>query len=64
MGVDYAAQITVWDSGYSEWVHPYTSMPTGRAVPATVGYQNYLIVTCGFPYVSEVEILDISSGSK
>ena len=22
-------RITVWDSGHSEWVHPYLSMPTG-----------------------------------
>ena len=63
-GVDYAARITVWDSGRSEWVHPYNSMPTGRAVPAAVGYQNYLIVACGFPYMREVEMLDISSRSK
>ena len=29
---------------------------------AAVGYQNYLIVACGSPYRSEVEVLDSSSG--
>ena len=55
-------RITVWDSGRSEWVHPYPPMPTGRSQSATVGYQNYLIVACGFEYRSEVEVLDSSSG--
>ena len=54
--------IRVWDSGRSEWVHPYPSMPTGRAASATVGYQKYLIVACGFENMSEVEVLDSSSG--
>ena len=56
------ARITVWDSGRSKWVHPYPPMPTGRTVPAAVGYQNYLIVACGYEYMSEVEVLDSSSG--
>ena len=60
-GVGGNARITVWDSGRSEWVHPYPPIPTGRAVPAAVGYQNYLVVACGFPYMSEVEVLDSSS---
>ena len=60
-GVD-GARITVWDSGRSEWVHPYPPMPTGRSKSAAVGYQNYLIVACGFKYRSEVEVLDSSSG--
>ena len=54
--------IRVWDSGRSEWVHPYRPMPTGRDQSAAVGYQNYLIVACGFWYKSEVEVLDSSSG--
>ena len=54
--------ITVWDSGRSEWVLPYPPMPTGRAMAAAVGYQNYLIVACGTMYKSEVEVLDSSSG--
>ena len=55
--------ITVWDSGRSEWVHPYPPMPTGRAHSAAVGYQNYLIVACGLPCSrSGVEVLDSSSG--
>ena len=61
-GLGDDARITVWDSGRSEWVHPYPPMPTGRAFPAAVGYQNYLIVACGFPYRSKVEVLDSSSG--
>ena len=56
------ARITVWDSGRSKWVHPYPPMPTGRPQSAVVGYQNYLIVACGFLYSSEVEVLDSSSG--
>ena len=43
------ARITVWDSGQSEWVHPYPPMPTARGWSAAVGYQNYLIVACGYP---------------
>ena len=56
------ARITVWDSGRSEWVHPYPPMPTGQGLSAAVGYQNYLIVACRFPCMSEVEVLDSSSG--
>ena len=56
------ARITVWDSGRSEWVHPYPPMPTGRSQSAAVGYQNYLIVACGGLWGSEVEVLDSSSG--
>ena len=56
------ARITVWDSGHSKWVHPYPPMPTGRAISAAVGYQNYLIVACGSVYGSEVEVLNSSSG--
>ena len=55
-------RITVWDSGHSKWVHPYPPMPTGRAFSAAVGYQNYLIVACGHPYMDVVEVLDSSSG--
>ena len=54
--------IRVWDSGRSEWVHPYPPMPTGRTQSAAVGYQNYLIVACGVYHKSEVEVLDSSSG--
>ena len=57
-----AARITVWDSGRGEWVHPYPPMPSGRSQLAAVGYQNYLIVACGFQHKSEVEVLDSSSG--
>ena len=55
-------RITVRDSDHSKWVHPYPPIPTGRALSAAVGYQNYLIVACGFPYMNVVEVLDSSSG--
>ena len=55
-------RITVWDSGRGEWAHPYPPMPTGRSMSAAVGYQNYLIVACGFKYMDSVEVLDSSSG--
>ena len=61
-GNSYDARITVWDGGRSKWVHPYPSMPTGRGGSAAVGYQNYLILACGFYSSSEVEVLDSSSG--
>ena len=55
-------RITVWDSGRREWVHPYPPMPTGRSMSAAVGYQNYLIVACGWRERDIVEVLDSSSG--
>ena len=61
-GIGDDARITVWDSGCSKWVHPYPPMPTGRALSAAVGYHNYLIVACGYPYMDVVEVLDSSSG--
>ena len=54
--------ITVWDRGRSEWVHPYPPMPTERSLSAAVGYQNYLIVACGWYERDIVEVLDSSSG--
>ena len=55
-------RITVWDSGCGEFVHPYPPMPTGRSMSAAVGYQNYLIVACGYLKRDTVEVLDSSSG--
>ena len=55
-------RITVWDSGRGEWAHPYPPMPTGRRLSAAVGYQNYLIVACGYSLRDTVEVLDSSSG--
>ena len=55
-------KLRVWDSGRSQWVHPYPPMPTGRGGSAAVGYQTYLIVACGFIYQDTVEVLDSSSG--
>ena len=61
-GSGHDARITVWDSSHSKWVHPYPPMPTGQGQSAAVGYQNYLIVACGFLCQNEVEVLDSSSG--
>ena len=58
----YEDRITVWESGCSEWAHPYPPMPTGRSLSAAVGYQNYLVVACGWEYRDTVEVLDSSSG--
>ena len=57
-------RITVWDSTSGGWGHPYPAMPTGRSTSAAVGYQNSLIVACGFTdsAVDTVEVLDSSSG--
>ena len=55
-------QITVWNSDTSEWVCRFRPMPTGRATPAAVGYEKYLIVACGRPYMSKVEVLDSCIG--
>ena len=55
-------RIAVWESGRGEWAHPYPPMPTGRSMSAAVGYQNYLIVACGFIDLDSVEVLDSSSG--
>ena len=54
--------IAVWDSDRGEWVHPYPPMPTRRSQSAAVGYQNYLIVACGWLTMDIVEVLDSSSG--
>ena len=51
-------KIRVWDS----WVQAYSPMSIGRDQSAAVGYQKYLIVACGYPYRSEVEVLDSLSG--
>ena len=58
----YSDRIAVWDSGHGGWAHPYPPMPTGRGMSAAVGYQNYLIVACGWKYRDSVEVLDSSSG--
>ena len=47
-------RMTVWDSGRSKWVQLYPPMPTRRDLSAAVGYQNYLIVACGFPGCKDV----------
>ena len=61
-GYNSDARIRVWDSGRSVWVHPYPPMPTARGCSAAVGYQNYLVVACGYPNEDVVEVLDSSSG--
>ena len=55
-------RITVWDSGRGEWAYPYPPMPTGRSLSAAVGYQNYLVVACGWENMDLVEVLDSSHG--
>ena len=51
--------IQLWDS---EWnTQHYPRMPTGRQWSAAVGYQQYLIVACGYPYKDTVEVLDCST---
>ena len=52
----------VWEGSRRDWVYPYPPMPTGRCLPAAVGYQKHLIVACGTPNRSDVEVLDSSSG--
>ena len=54
-------RITVWNSGRGGWAHPHPPMPTGRSLSAAVGYQNYLIVACGYSHRDTVEVLDSSS---
>ena len=54
--------IQLWDSEGHHWnTQHYPRMPTGRARPAAVGYQHYLIVACGVPYRDTVEVLDCST---
>ena len=54
--------IKVWGSDHNKWVQPYPPMPTGRGLSAAVGYQNYLIVACGWEDRDIVDVLDGSSG--
>ena len=54
-------RITVWDSSHREWVHPYPPMPTGRAFPAALGFQHYLVVANGKSEKNVVEVLDTST---
>ena len=58
----YKDRIKVWDSDCNEWVQPYPPMPTGRSMSAAVGYQNYLIVACGWLDRDIVDVLDTTSG--
>ena len=54
--------IQLWDSEGHRWnTQHYPRMPTGRQWSAAVGYQQYLIVACGFPYKDTVEVLDCST---
>ena len=55
-------RITVWDSDRNKFVQPYPPMPTGRGMSAAVGYQNYLIVACGWQHRDIVDVLDTTSG--
>ena len=54
--------IQLWDSEGHHWnTQHYPRMPTGRASPAAVGYQHYLIVACGSDCKDTVEVLDCST---
>jgi len=55
-------RITVWDSTSGGWGHPYPAMPSERSSSAAVGYQNCLIVACGFIERDTVEVMDSFSG--
>ena len=61
-GWEGSTAIQLWDSEGHPWnTQHYPRMPTGRAWSAAVGYQQYLIVACGFPYKDTVEVLDCST---
>ena len=54
--------VQLWDSEGHRWnTQYYPRMPTGRPFSAAVGYQQYLIVACGYPYKDTVEVLDCST---
>ena len=54
--------IQVLDSEGHRWnTQHHPRMPTGRSLSAAVGYQQYLIVACGYPSKDTVEVLDCST---
>ena len=54
--------IQLWDSEGHRWnTQHYPRMPTGREWSAAVGYQQYLIVACGYLYKDTVQVLDCST---
>ena len=56
--------IQLWDSEGHHWnTQHYPRMPTGRESSAAVGYQQYLIVACGYDGSDKdtVEVLDCST---
>ena len=59
-GLGGSTAIQLMDSEGHCWKH-YPRMPTGRALSAAVGYQQYLIVACGYHYKDTVEVLDCST---
>ena len=61
-GVGGSTAIQLWDGEGHHWnTQHYPRMPTGRAWSAAVGYQQYLIVACGYPNKDTVEVLDCST---
>ena len=56
-------KIVIWDSQSQKWVYHYPPMTTARAIPAAVGYREYLIVAGGSNSkgISDVNILDTTS---
>ncbi len=55
--------ILVWDSTSQRWTTPYPNMPTARASPAAVGYQQFLVVAGGHvgSRLTTVEVLNSST---
>ena len=54
----------MWDTGSSQWTHPYAAMPTARGDPSAVVYKQWLIVAggeTGRHRLSTVEVLDVAS---
>ena len=61
-GLGGSTAIQLWDSEGHRWnTQHYPRMPTGRPFSAAVGYQQYLIVACGYLYKDTVEVLDCST---
>ena len=60
-GVGDSTAIQLWDSEGHRWnTQHYPRIPTGRGQSAAVGYQQYLIVACGYDK-DRVEVLDCST---
>ena len=57
-------QLSMWDTGSSQWTRPYAPMPTAHIFPSAVVYKQWLIVAGGLTgshKLSTVEVLDVAS---